>query len=107
MPQRDERVRLAAAVGQFELPNGLVVLARDTSHDVADKLSEVVRRKRQREKACRIFVDRLLSALHQHFVEIGGEHLEGQLPRPEFVAQGYDFVPRLPWLLRHIGSSSR
>ena len=87
---------LAAAVGQFQLPHRLVVLAGQPQHHVPRQFAQVVGRVGQGEKLARVFVQRALAALHQHFVEIGGELVERQFAGAQVVAQGDDVVPGFP-----------
>ena len=96
MEQRDERVRLAAAVGELELAHGLLVLARQAADDVAGQVEERRRRVRQRKELLRVFVDAPLAALQRHVVEIGRELVERELAGPEVVAQANDLMPRGP-----------
>lgn len=65
--QRDERVRLAAAVGQLQLAYGLVGLAGQTEENLLDEFAQVVCRVRQAEEIGGIPVDGRLGT-HVHVV---------------------------------------
>ena len=94
--ERDQRVRLAAAVGQLQLPDGLVVLAGQAQYHVPDQAAQVVRRERQREEFVRLLVDRPLAPLHDDLVEVGGEHVQREFPRLQVISKLDHFVPRFP-----------
>ncbi len=70
--ERDERVSLAAAVGQFQLPDRLVVLAAEPVDHILRQLAKVVRRVRQGEKLSRRAIDGC-SSVHDDVIEVGGE----------------------------------
>lgn len=74
MSQRDQRVRLAATVGKLKLTNRLVVLADKAGHYVLDQFPQVVRRIGQREELRRVLVYGPRAFLHDHVVQIRGEH---------------------------------
>ncbi len=65
--QGDQRVRLAAAVGQLQLPHGLVVLAGEAVDDILGQFAEVVGREGQGEELGRLAVD-LAAPVHDHVV---------------------------------------
>ena len=98
--QGDQRVGLAAAVGQFQLADGLVVLAREAVDHVLGQLAEVVGREGQREELGGGAVDGR-APVHHHVVEVGGELREGQLARADVGAELDDLVPGLPGELAH------
>ena len=72
--QRDQRVRLAAAVGEIQLAHRLVALARQPPHHVPRQVAQVVGRVGQRKELRRVFVNRALAFLEDDLIQIGGEH---------------------------------
>lgn len=78
VPECDKGVRLAASVGQLQLPHGFVVLPRETKHHVLNQRAQVVRGKRQCKEVLRPLVHRPLAILHKDLVEVRGEHVQGQ-----------------------------
>ena len=103
MAQRHQRVGLAAAVGQLELPHRLRVPARETQHDVPRELAQRERRIGEREKPGGVLVYRPRASLHHHVVQVGGEVGQRQLAGAHVLAQFHDAVPGGPGeLLRHL-----
>ena len=82
-----------AAVGQFELAYGLVVLASHTQYNVAHQLTQVVSRKSESEKLVWVLVCWALAALHEDLIKIGSEHVEREFAGPKVLLQPNDFVP--------------
>jgi hypothetical protein len=89
---RDQRVRLAAAVGQRQLPHGLVALSRQPVSHVPRQRADAARWERQGEELLRVAIHRLRRA-HLHVVKIGGEHRQRQFARFYVFAQLDDLVP--------------
>ena len=96
MPQRYQRVGLAAAVGQFELPHRLRVSSRETQHDVPGELAQREGRVGQGEEPGGILVYRPRAPLHHHVVQVGGEVGQRQLAGAHVLAQLHDAVPGGP-----------
>ena len=94
--QRNQGMGLAAAVRQLELPDGLVVLACQPQDDIPHETPQVVRGKGEREELLRLLVHRPLAALHHDLVEVGGKHVERQLPGPQILAELHRHVPGCP-----------
>ena len=99
VPERDERVRLAAAVVDGKLAVRLVAAAGEPVADVLDQLPEVQGGEGEGEKLVGLLVHRPLSLLHDNVVQVGGEDGQGQLPRLQVVAQLHDLVPGFPGCL--------
>ena len=93
--ERNERMRLAAAVGEFQLPHGLVALATEPNGNVFRQLAERVGGIGEREELGRIFVDGALAAGEGDFVEVGGKLGKGELAGFELGLEGDEVVPRL------------
>ena len=55
VPQGDQRVGLAAAIGQLQLPHCFVVLAGEPQNNVAHELAQIVGGKGKREKSSPVF----------------------------------------------------
>jgi hypothetical protein len=96
MVEGDERVRLAAAIGQLELAHGLVVLVRQAQGHVAHQVAQVVRGEGQAKETFRFLVDRLLAALHQDLVKVRREHRERQVAGLQVFPKLDHFVPGFP-----------
>ena len=102
MKQRDEGMRLAAAVGEIQLPHRLVALARQPPHHVPRQVAQVVGWVGEREEFLRVFVNRALAFFQDDLIQIGGEHRQRQLARFQFITKLDHFVPRFPfWCWRH------
>ena len=93
--ERNERMRLAAAVGEFQLPHGLVALTTEPNGDVLRQLAQRVGGIGEREELRRVFVDGALAAGEGDFVEVGGELGESELAGFELGLEGDEVVPRL------------
>ena len=95
-------VGLAAAVGQLELPHGLVAPPGEPRRHVLHQLAQRVGGIGEREELLRLLVDRPPALRQRHLVEVRGELGQGQLARPQLVLQPNDLVPGLrALLLRH------
>jgi hypothetical protein len=79
VPKGDQRMGLASAVGKLELSNGLVILASQPQDNVPHEVAKVICRKCEGEEFFWVLVDRALAALHQNFIEVGGEQVQRQL----------------------------
>ena len=106
VPQGDQCVRLAAAIGQLKLAHGLVVLPRHPEHHVSHQLAQVVGRERQCKEPLRVLVDGALAALHHDLVQVSGKHVQRQLAGLQVLAQRHHFMPGLPGGLCHHRDSS-
>ena len=73
MKQRDERMRLAAAVRELELTHGFLVLAGEAADDVTRQVKERGRRVRQSKELPGVFIDTPPAALQCDVVQIRGE----------------------------------
>ena len=91
--QRNERVRLAAAVRQLQLAHGLVALPAQPRRHVLDQLPQGVGRVGQREELLRFLVHRPLAALQGHLVQVRRELGEREFAGAQFVLQRDDLVP--------------
>ena len=74
MLERDERVRLAPAVVDGECAVRLVALSRQPQGDILDQFAQVVRGIGEDEELGGILVNRALTLLHHHVVQVGGKH---------------------------------
>jgi hypothetical protein len=97
---------LAAAVGQLQLPDGLIVLARQPQDDIPHKPPQVICGKGEREKLLRLLVYRPLPTLHQDLVKVCGKHVKRQLPGPQILTELDRLVPRRPGKFGHFQLSS-
>ena len=95
MMERDQRVRLPAAVGQLELPHRLVAPSDEPRCDVLHQLAQRVGGIGQREEFRRVLVDRPASLRLRDLVQVGGEFGERKLTGPQFFLKANDFVPGL------------
>ena len=71
--QGDERVRLAAAVGELQLPHRLVAFPGKPHGDVLDQFPQRMGGIGEGEELRRVFVNRPLAAGQGDFVKVGGE----------------------------------
>ena len=100
--ERDQRVRLAAAVGQFELAHRLVAVPGQPPGDVLHQFAQRVRRIGERKELLGVFVDRTPALRLRDLVQVSSELRERQLPAAQFPLQPHHLMPRLePLLLRH------
>ena len=104
--ERDERMRLAAAVGQLQLPHRLVASPREPRRHITDELPQRVRGIGQGEELLRLLVHRPLAPPERDLMQIGGELRQRQFARAQFVLQPDDFVPRFRTLPGHRFRSS-
>ena len=95
MEQRDQGVRLAPAVGEFELANGFIMLACQPGDDVPGQLSQVKRGIGEREELLRILIHRTCLS-HDYVVEISSKDRQRQLPRLHILTELHDLMPRRP-----------
>ena len=103
--QRDQRVRLPAAVGQLQLPDRLVALAGEPERDILREFPQRVREVGQREEFRRVLVEAALSRSGHHIVEVGREFRQREFPGAQFLLEMHQFAPRRrPVLLRHVSS---
>ena len=93
--ERDERVRLAAAVGELQLAHGLVAFAFEPNGNVLHQLAQSVGGIGEREELGGIFVDGAFAPGEGDFVEIRGELGEGELAGFELGLEADEVVPRL------------
>ena len=93
--QRDQRVGLAAAVGEFQLPDRPVGLAGEAKCHVLDQLAERRRREGEVEELGRVLVDGTLSPRQRDLVKIGGELGQRELAAAEFVLEADEGGPGL------------
>src|SRR6266542_3916189 len=96
----DQGVRLAPAVGELKLTDGLVVLAHKPRDDIPSKFPQIKRGVGQGKEFFGILIDGARLA-HHNIVEISGEDGEGKLSRPQIIAKLHHFVPRCPCELAH------
>ena len=96
MEKRDEGVSLAAAVGEFQLADGFLVLACQALHYILSHLAQVVGGIGEREELRRVFVEGPPALLHSDFVEIGGEGSQREFAGAEIVTQRDDVMPGGP-----------
>ena len=92
--ERDQRVGLPPAVGEFELAHRLVAPPIKPVRHVLDQLPERVGRKRQREELGRILVHRPRPRPLRHLVEVGGELRQGEFPRLQLLLEAHHLPPR-------------
>src|SRR5712691_683513 len=92
MKQRDQGVRLATTIGEFELTNGFVVLACQPSDDISGQLSQVKRGIGKREELLRVLIHRACLP-HDHVVQISSK--DRQTSNPRGVARPYAMESRL------------
>ena len=103
MVERHQSMGLASAIGQFELADGLGVLAGEAKRHVAREVPQRNGGKGKGEEPVRVLIDRPRAFLHRHVVQVGGEVGEREFARAHVLAQFRDFVPRCPGnLLGHI-----
>ena len=95
MVEGDERVRLAAAVGELQLPHGLVAFAFEPNGNVLHQLAQGVGGIGEREELGGIFVDGAFAPGEGDFVEIRRELGEGELAGLELGLEADEAVPRL------------
>ena len=93
VPEGDERMSLAAPVVDRQLAVGPVASAGQAQDHLLDQLAQIVGGIGEREKFGGILVDRAPALLHDHVVEIGGEHRQRQLSGLQIVAQLHHLVP--------------
>ena len=93
MMERDQRVRLPAAIGQLELPHRLVALPGEPCRHVLHQLAQRVGRIGQREEFRRVLVDRPASLRLRDLVQVGGEFGEREFTGSKLLLQADDFVP--------------
>ena len=91
--ERDQRMRLAAAVGQLQLPYRFVAPTREPRRHITDELSQRVRGIGQGEELVRLFVHRPLAPPERDLMQVGGELRQRQFARAQLVLQPDDFVP--------------
>ena len=91
----DESMGLAAAVGELELAHRLVALSCEPRRDVLDELPQRVGRIGEREELLRVLVYRAAALRERHFVQVGRELCEGELPRAQLLFQADDVMPGL------------
>ena len=103
--ERDQRVGLPPAVGEFELAHRLVAPPVKPVRHVLDQLPERVGRKRQREEFGRILVHRPRPRPLRHLVEVGGELRQGEFPRLQLLLEAHHLPPgRRPIRFRQVPS---
>ena len=95
MPHCDQRMGLAASVGQFQLADGLVALAGEARDNVFGQFAQIEGRIGKGEEFAGVLVDRLRLA-HRHVIEISGEDVQGKIAGLEVWANFDDVMPRRP-----------
>ena len=93
--ESDQRVRLAAAVGQLQLPHGLVASPREPRRHITGEIPQRVRWIGQGEELVRLLVHRPLAPCERDLMQIGGELRQRQFARAQLVLQPDDLVPGL------------
>src|SRR5206468_3770522 len=96
MEEGDQGMRLAPAVGEFELANSLIALPCQAHDHVLSQLAQVEGRVSEREKLTRLLVDRPRFP-HHHVVQVSSKNGERELSRFEIIPDLQDFMPRRPW----------
>ena len=91
--ERDQRMRLPAAVGQLELPHRLVAPPREPRRDVLHQLAQRVGRVGQCEELGRVLVDGPSPLGQRNLVQIGCELGQRELSGPQLFLQANDLVP--------------
>ena len=93
MPERDERVRLAAAVVDGQLAVRLVAVPGQAKGHVPDQFAQIEGRIGEGKELSRLLVYRSVPLLHHHVVQVGGKHRQRQLAALQIVAQLHDLMP--------------
>ena len=93
--ERDQRVRLAAAVGQLKLPHRLVAMPGQPPSDVLHQLAQRVRRIGEREELLRFFVDRTPALRQRDLVQVCCKLGKRQLAAAQFLFQTHHLMPGL------------
>ena len=99
--ERDQRVGLAAAIGQLQLADRLVAPPVEAKGHVLHQFPQRVRRVGEREERLRVFVDRPAPLPQGHFVQVGGELRQRERAAAQLVFQADDLMPGLDPVLRH------
>jgi len=105
MEERDERVRLTAAVGQLKLLYRLIAPSSQPEQDRLDQLPQVESWVRASKELPPVAVDALRRPVgvalaraftHGHGIEIGGKGRQREVAGLDVVAQGDDVMPGGP-----------
>ena len=93
MPERDQRVRLAAAVVDGQLAVRLVAAPGQAKSHVLYQFAQIESRVGEGKERSRLLVYRPVPLLHHHVVQVGGKHRQRQLAALQIVAQLHDLMP--------------
>ena len=93
VPERDQRVGLAASVVDRQLAVRLVAPPGQAQGHVLDQLAQIEGRAGEGKEVPRLLVHRPVPLLHHHVVQVGGKHRQRQLTALQIVAQLHDLVP--------------
>ena len=98
----DQRVGLAAAVGQLQLPHRLVTAPGKPPGNVLHQLPQGMGRVGQREEFLGVFVDPAAALRQRHLVQVGRKLRQRQLAAAQLILEPHHFMPRpQPAILPH------